>query len=96
MGSVGRALAIQGAGFMSPADRLARLHADPHFAAARDQRGRERFLSRREELQRKSNAKRRGVDVPPDLEEAWKALKRKRISNAEAAKALGLQYRKKD
>lgn len=60
---------------MSPAERLRQLHLDPDFAAARDQRGRDRFTARHAELQRKSNAARRGVDVPPDLEEAWKVLK---------------------
>jgi len=79
---------------MSPGARLSRLHADPGFAAARDERGRSRFLARQSELQRKSNAKRRGVDVPPDLEEQWKALKRKRIPNAEAAQALGLKFKR--
>ena len=38
-----------------------------------------------------SNAARRGVDVPPELEEQWKALKRKRVSNEEAAAMLGLK-----
>lgn len=80
---------------MTPGERLRELHADPDFATARDQRGRERFLARREEMQRKSNARRRGVDVPPHLEAAWKALKRKRMTNAEAAKALGLECRQR-
>lgn len=80
---------------MSPADRLCQLHADPAFAAARDQRGRERFLTRREELQRLSNAMRRGVDVPPSLEAEWRALKRKRMTNKEAAAALGLKWRRR-
>lgn len=74
-----------------PADRMRRMHADPDFAAARDQRGRERFKARREEMQRLSNAARRGYDVPPELEAEWKALKRKRtLSNAEIARLLGL------
>lgn len=75
--------------------RLRRLHLDPAFAAARDQRGRERFTARHAEMQRKSNAARRGVDVPPELEDAWKALKRKRVSSEEAAAMLGLRYRKR-
>jgi hypothetical protein len=79
---------------MTAGRRLLELHADPAFAAARDERGRERFLKRREEMQRRSNARRRGVDVPPHLEDQWRVLKRKRMTNAEAAKALGLKYRK--
>jgi len=72
--------------------RLRNLHSDPEFAAARDQRGRERFKARREELQRLSNAARRGYDVPPELEAKWKALKRKRtLSNNEIARLLGLK-----
>jgi len=71
------------------------LHSDPAFAAARDQRARERFKSCHAELQRKSNAARRGVDVPPHLEEAWRALKRKRVPSEEAAAMLGLRYRKR-
>ena len=77
----------------------ATMHSDPEFAAARDQRGRERFLARREELQRKSNAARRGVDVPPELEAKWKRLRMRgkglNYSPADAAKALGLKFRGK-
>lgn len=80
---------------MSPAERLRLLHSDPDFAAARDERGRDRFTARQKELQRKSMAARRGVVVPPDLEEAWKALKRKRVPSEEAATMLGLKYRKR-
>lgn len=77
---------------MKPSDRMRDLHADPAFSKARDQRGRDRFKAKRAELQRKSNAARRGVDVPPDVEEIWKALKAKRLSNQEAASFLGLEY----
>lgn len=76
----------------SKADRLRKMHADPEFAAARDERGRERFKARRAEMQRLSNAARRGYDVPPAKEAEWKALKRKRtLSNAEIARLLGLK-----
>lgn len=77
---------------MNPSDRMKQMHADPAFAASRDERGRERFLARREEMQRKSNAARRGVDVPPHLEGAWRMAKKKRMTNEEAAKYLGLVY----
>lgn len=74
------------------ADRLRQLHADPQFAAARDERGRERFKARNAEMQRLSNAARRGYDVPPDLEDQWRALKRKRtFKNSEIARMLGLK-----
>lgn len=72
---------------------FAQLHADPAFANARDQRARARFTADHAELQRKSNAARRGVDVPPEIEEVWKALKRKRLSNEEAAACLRLPYK---
>ena len=56
-------------------------------------------LARREELQRKSNAARRGVDVPPELEAKWKRLRMRskglNYSPADAAKALGLKFRGK-
>lgn len=81
------------------ADVLRRLHADPAFAAARDQRGRERFQARQLELQRKARAARRGVDVPPDLEKEWRRLTNRRrkgaLSHAEAAAVLGLSYNPK-
>lgn len=80
---------------MSPSDRMRGLHADPAFCAARDERARDRFKASHSELQRKSNAAKRGVDVPPALEAAWKDLKAKRLSNADAAKALGLTPQKK-
>jgi hypothetical protein len=47
-----------------------------------------------EELRRiDRRAIRRGVWVPPELEEDWRLLKSYRMSNAEAAKALGLKMR---
>lgn len=74
------------------ADRLRQLHADPQFAAARDERGRERFTARNAEMQRLSNAVRRGYDVSPELEAEWRALKRKRtFTNSEIARMLGLK-----
>lgn len=53
---------------------LKRLHRDPAFAAARDERARARMIERQAEMQRLSKAARRGVDVPPELEADWKAL----------------------
>jgi hypothetical protein len=35
-------------------------------------------------------AARRGVWVPPELEAEWRRLKRKQLTNPEAARALGL------
>lgn len=81
---------------MTRGERMRELHADPHFAAGRDQRGRDRFLARREEMQRASNRKRRGVDVPPHLEGSWRLLKKKRMSNQEAAAFLGLPFTGKE
>ena len=78
---------------MNKAEQLRILHSNPDFAAARDQRGRDRFTARQKELQCKSMAARRGVDVPPHLEDDWKALKKKRFSNEEAASLLGLKIR---
>lgn len=74
------------------AQLLRQLHADPDFASARDERGRERFKQRREEMQRLSNAARRGYDVPPEREAEWKALKAKRsFTNNEIGAMLGLK-----
>lgn len=78
---------------MRASDRMRKLHSDPAFRAARDERARSFFKANQAELQRKSRAKRRGVDVPPEVEEIWKALKLKRLTNWEAAKFLGLAYR---
>lgn len=79
------------------AQLLRELHADPDFASARDERGRERFKDRREEMQRLSNAARRGYDVPPEREAEWKALKAKRaFSSEEIGQMLGLKrYRRR-
>ena len=76
-------------------DRLRAHYADPANRKARAERGRLRFEERQEELSRKSLAVRRGCEVPPELEEQWRALKRKRIDNVEAAAMLGLLYRGK-
>lgn len=40
----------------------------------------------------KGLATRRGVKVPPAKEAEWRFLKRKNLTNAEAAAALGLRY----
>lgn len=77
---------------MGSSEQLRMLHADPDFASARDERGRERFKARRAEMQRLSNAARRGYDVPPEREAEWKSLKAKRaFSNEEIGVMLGLK-----
>ena len=74
------------------AAHLRQLHADLDFASARNERGRERFQTRREEMQRLSNASRRGYDVPPDREAECKMIKAKRLfTNEEIANMLGLK-----
>jgi hypothetical protein len=73
-------------------ENLRRLNADPAFAAARDDRARAVLDRHREEMSKASAIARRGVDVPPELEEAWRELKAKKISNREAAEMLGLRW----
>lgn len=68
------------------------MHADPEFAAHHARRCREYFRANQAELQRRSLAKRRGVVVPPELEGDWLMLKRKKLTNQEAAGALGLKW----
>jgi len=41
-------------------------------------------------------APRRGAWVPPEMESEWLRLKRKRLTNAEAAQALGLTGRSRN
>lgn len=79
----------------SSGQRLTALHQNAEFAAARDERGRQRFTTSRLEMQRLSNAARRGVDVPPGLEDLWKAFKRKRLANGEVAEMLALKIRRR-
>ncbi len=73
-------------------DHLRRLNADPDFAAARDDRARAVLERERDRMSKASKIARRGVDVPPELEEAWRELKAKKISNREAAEMLGLRW----
>lgn len=73
-------------------DHLRRLNADPDFAAARDDRARAVLCRERERMLSASKIARRGVDVPPELEEAWRGLKAKKIGNREAAEMLGLKW----
>lgn len=73
-------------------EHMRRLNADPEFAAARDNRARERFSADNKRLQRLANIAKRGCDVPPPLEADWKALKQMKISNQEAARMLNIQW----
>lgn len=73
-------------------DHLRRLNADPDFAAARDDRARAVLERERDRMRKASAIARRGVAVPPELEEAWRGLKAKKISNREAAEMLGLRW----
>lgn len=72
------------------AERLAAYYADPANAEQRRRRAAE--LLRDPETKRRRRAAIRGCDVPPELEAEWAALKEKRLSNQEAAKALGLKF----
>ena len=76
------------------AEHMRRLNKDPDFAAARDERGRERLSDPDENrrLQRLSNIAQRGCDVPEWKEEAWRALKQKRVPNREAANMLSIPW----
>ncbi|XAI96312.1 hypothetical protein [Microcystis phage Mae-JY30] len=72
---------------------LADYYADPDRAAERKHRAAESMAKHRAELTRASKAALRGCDVPPELEDTWKALKRgKRMASKEVAKALGLRW----
>lgn len=75
-------------------ENMKRLNEDPEFAAARDERARERMSDPEENrrLQRLSNIAKRGCDVPEWLEEDWRALKRLMIPNREAADMLRIPY----
>ena len=73
-------------------DNMRRLNNDPDFAAARDERGRERFAADNTRLQRLANIAKRGCDVPARHEAEWKALKQMRITNREAAGMLKIPW----
>jgi len=71
---------------------MAALNSHPEFAAARNARAAALIGERGDRMRRRSLiARRGGVDVPPELEAAWRDLKRKKLTNAEAAAALGLK-----
>jgi hypothetical protein len=73
-------------------ENMRRLNEDPQFAAARDERARERFSADNKRLQRLANIAKRGCDVPPRLEADWKALKQMKITNREAAGMLNIPW----
>lgn len=76
------------------AARLAAYYDDPVRAEERRQRARD--LLRDPEVRRKRRAAARGCDVPAELETEWRRLKQeKRLSNAEAARALGLKFKRR-
>lgn len=51
-----------------------------------------RKLARSPQARRKHRASTRGVDVPAEMEEDYRRLKRKGLKAHEAAAALGLEY----
>lgn len=73
-------------------ENMRRMNEDPQFAAARDERARERFSADNKRLQRLANIAKRGCDVPPRLEAEWKALKQMKITNREAAGMLNIPW----
>ncbi len=73
-------------------ENMKRLNEDPEFAAARDERARERFTADNERLQRLAKIAKRGCEVPAHLEEAWRALKDKMVPNREAARMLDIPW----
>lgn len=73
-------------------DNMRRLNKDPEFAAARDERARERFYADNKRLQRLAKIAKRGCDVPARLEAEWKALKQMKIANREAAVLLKIVW----
>lgn len=73
-------------------ENMRRLNEDPDFAAARDERARERFAAENDRLQRLAKIARRGVDVPDHLEDRWRQLKQMKVPNKEAARILGLAW----
>lgn len=71
---------------------MRRLNDDTAFAAARDDRARERFLADNARLQHLANIAKRGCDVPARLDVAWRALKQMKITNREAAAMLNITW----
>lgn len=78
----------------SSGQRLRMLDQNADFAVACEESGRRRFTASRLEMQRSSNNAWLGVDVPPNLEDLWKALKTKQLANGEVVEMLGLKLRR--
>ncbi len=72
------------------AERLAAYYAHPEKSAERRREAIDRLQS--PESRQKMKTVLRGCQVPSDLEEEWQTLKRKGLTNREAAAALGLRY----
>ena len=72
------------------AERLAAYYDHPEKSAERRREAIDRLQS--PESRQKMKAVLRGCHVPCELEEEWAALKRKGLTNREAAAALGLRY----
>ena len=72
------------------AERLAAYYAHPEKSAERRREAIDRLQS--PESRQKMKAVLRGCHVPYELEEEWQALKRKGLTNREAAATLGLRY----
>lgn len=72
------------------AERLAAYYAHPEKSAERRREAIKRLQS--PEARQKMKTVLRGCQVPSELEEEWAALKRKGLTNREAAAALGLRY----
>lgn len=72
------------------AERLAAYYADPEKSTERRREAIERL--QRPESRKKMKTVLRGCQVPSKLEEEWQGLKRKGLTNREAAAALGLKY----
>lgn len=69
---------------------MRRLNHDPAFAAARDKAAPARIEANQERIQRFARFARRGVHIPPEREAEWRVLKRSKMTNREAAAAMGL------
>ena len=73
------------------AERLAAYYAHPEKSAERRREAIDRLRS--PESRQRMKTVLRGCQVPSELEEEWQALKRKGLTNREAAATLGLRYR---
>lgn len=73
-------------------ENMRRLNADPCFAAARDDRARDRATRKNERMQRDANIAKRGCVVPQELEDRWRELKKMKTLNRDAARMLDIPY----